>query len=105
MAGSGRLDPAVTLSSIRDTGSPSSTGLIKDIKWLQTFTLNEEMSMMLEICLKLKVTHKIEIYSQGTGYEKMFLISDPFRNPNWIAIPSLSTLVNVVAERKLGRDK
>lgn len=67
----------------------------------QTFTLDEEMSLMLELCEKLKVVHKVEIYNEGSGYEKMFLVSDPSRTPNWISITSLKTLVDVIAERKL----
>lgn len=71
----------------------------------QTFTLDEDMSLMLELCEKLNVVHKVEIYNEGSGYEKMFLISDPSRQPNWIRISSLSTLVDVVAERKLAQKR
>jgi len=71
----------------------------------QTFTLDDEMSTMLELCSKLSVVHKVEILDEGSGYEKMFYVSDPERTPNWINIPSLATLVDVIAERKLARKK
>lgn len=69
----------------------------------QTFTLDDEMSTMLGLCDKLGVVWKVEIYNEGSGIEKMFLISDPSRTPNWIMMNSLPTLVDVVAERKLGK--
>lgn len=70
----------------------------------QTFTLDEEMSLMLEMCVKLKIVHQIVIFKDGSDrpYEKSIQISDPSRDPNWIRINSLATLVDVVAERKLG---
>lgn len=71
----------------------------------QTFTLDEEMSMMLELCSKLSVVHKVEIYNEGSGYEKTFLISDPSRTPNWIRIVKLSSLVDEIAERKLAQKR
>lgn len=69
----------------------------------QTFTLDDEMSAMVELCDKLKVVHKVEIYNEGSGYEKMFLVSDPARTPNWINVTSLKTLVDIIAERKLAQ--
>lgn len=71
----------------------------------QTFTLDPEMSFMLEMCDKLRVAHKIEISSGGSGYEKIFMVSDPSRAPNWIAVLGLRTLVDVISERKLGQQQ
>lgn len=70
----------------------------------QTFTLDEETSLMIEMCAKLKIVHQIVIYKDDSDrpYEKSLQISDPTRDPHWIRINSLSTLVDVVAERKLG---
>lgn len=71
----------------------------------QTFTLDEEMSAMVELCDRLKVVHKIEIYNEGSGYEQAFLISDPSRTPNWIRVVTLTLLVDLIAERKLAQKR
>lgn len=71
----------------------------------QTFTLDEEMSLMLELCVKLKIVHQIVIFNDDSDrpYEKSLQINDVSRAPHpWIRIGTLATLVNVVAERKLG---
>jgi hypothetical protein len=70
----------------------------------QTFHLDEEMSLMLEMCVKLKIIHQIVIFKDDSdrAYEKSIQISDPSRDPNWIRINSIATLVDVVSERKLG---
>lgn len=72
---------------------------------IQSFSLEEEMSFVLETCSRLKVVHKIEILKdhETRPYSKMFFVSVPTREGGWVYVDSLETLVRVLGIEKVAR--
>lgn len=72
---------------------------------LQTFTLDEEMSLIVEACVQMRVVHKIEISMDHASrpYAKMVLVSVPTREGGWIYVGSLDDFVRVMAAEPVMR--
>lgn len=71
----------------------------------QTFDLDEEMSLMLVLCDRMKVIYKIEILKDHDTrpISKMFFVSVPEREAGWVCASSLEELVRVLGQMKVAR--
>lgn len=71
---------------------------------VQTFTLDAEMSLMVELCDKLKVIYKVEILRdhETRPISKMLYVSVPEREAGWVCASDLEMLVRVLGQMKVG---